>query len=1179
MPQTPDFLWGQQHAAGTSPFHQYQTSAVAEQGTGKKKRGKHASSKDRNAAKTTEGSPPGQAAASPPTLRPQSFGGYLPNAVPPIVDNAPQGSITSPVLEALGSNADSAYRTDVWAQSVPVGKSPPTDLLGGVSISGSPSSVAPSHVSERGVSHERGLPTDRFVSTSTPPSSPPQNKARPISYGAGISSQRSRLASNDKLPRPSFTSQFQQPPLPHHAQAHFYGAPNIDLGLGSHGSSDTFKEHVLFTKFDTLRSQTSAKALHSDRVALMGFENRLDVISLQHYKPKPIGCIDNMNGQLIDAQILTWESSGDPFADLRPLVAVVVHGPKIEINQASSSKETEEGTDLESSELLSATPQPDKTHDLGTQNTTSEVHTRVDIYSLRSQKRLTTLFATQPQQIEPSFRGLPNIIPAPIGDIKVAVAGDYIFVTSIASGEIYVYTVQISQHVQFQCLGKCWTTVQSKDVRRYSSSSASTEASASPADVSRAINHPEQPLMTVSSRWLAFVPPGGAGRTSIHGYVPSSLVSGKPPGLDSFTAPPKPSVTCAIDSPDVESIFNTVARGVAQEVVKGARWMGDQGLQAWNNYWNKDSTTHPQNPSSARTAQLPNIPASYFPPTHGLETQNPSFTDPELVSIIDLSRLNAVVKSKSHHVLEPIITFQPPSGCSYISFSPDGLSMMTSSKRGDIQHVWDLKQARHRRMATLVSDHPASVDLPPATLIPQVRQIARFTRLSSASITDVVWTGPTGERLAVITRNGTVHVFDIPPSAFMWPPPRRFIKQPASVADNAISSTIEKEDSLASEGFLASAWKAAGRAQPMLANLRGRAPSIGGTFSGIGANSIGFASATGVKGGKAVAAGLSKSVGAASGTVNTLRHAGENRLHLSSLAKNPSPGRVCWHIGEKEEFALLVIDGSLFKRYRVRRSAVATEKGQRSRLSSVIEIKRPSEARLPTLDNVRYAAEAIQAQRYSGFEEANQLSHSYWTLPTATNPEFSSPYNSSHSHPLSHAEIETNSPYQPFHSDRRVNLFVYTDPPTRIKPHLEPADQSVSTVLSPHSGLPNRPPPHLMSLTNHEDSDKSWIFGTDVHVERLNLHHFSADEDDLENDSLSSVIYRETAHNANGATAPSRGGDEPVEEIVITTRKRKGKSKAAVAPGVREGVGMIEGEDEDFFEDDLEIVDWVGDRV
>jgi hypothetical protein len=45
--------------------------------------------------------------------------------------------------------------------------------------------------------------------------------------------------------------------------------------------------------------------------------------------------------------------------------------------------------------------------------------------------------------------------------------------------------------------------------------------------------------------------------------------------------------------------------------------------------------------------------------------------------------------------------------------------------------------------------------------------------MTIARIVDVVWTSPHGERAAMVTEPGTVHILDLPASAFTWPPPRR----------------------------------------------------------------------------------------------------------------------------------------------------------------------------------------------------------------------------------------------------------------------------------------------------------------------------------------------------------------------------------------------------------------------
>src|SRR5207247_9069093 len=121
-----------------------------------------------------------------------------------------------------------------------------------------------------------------------------------------------------------------------------------------------------------------------------------------------------------------------------------------------------------------------------------------------------------------------------------------------------------------------------------------------------------------------------------------------------------------------------------------------------------------------------------------------------------------------------------PNGCSFLSFAQNGLMIVTASKKGDVQHVWDLMQMRHCRARAFISDDSTSsgiVSNPPSL---HVRQVARYARLTTSSIVDVIWTVPTGEQLAIVTKKGTVHVYDMPRDAFLWPPLRR--TQPSGAA-------------------------------------------------------------------------------------------------------------------------------------------------------------------------------------------------------------------------------------------------------------------------------------------------------------------------------------------------------------------------------------------------------------
>src|SRR5439155_1096283 len=88
---------------------------------------------------------------------------------------------------------------------------------------------------------------------------------------------------------------------------------------------------------------------------------------------------------------------------------------------------------------------------------------------------------------------------------------------------------------------------------------------------------------------------------------------------------------------------------------------------------------------------------NFFPPTHAQETRNAS--EPELVSIIDLKRLQDSPGKKGVDPLTSSATFQPPGGCSFVSFAPSGLHLLTASKKGDVHYVVHpvLDQSRHQQ--------------------------------------------------------------------------------------------------------------------------------------------------------------------------------------------------------------------------------------------------------------------------------------------------------------------------------------------------------------------------------------------------------------------------------------------------------------------------------------------------
>ena len=118
---------------------------------------------------------------SPPT-RASSILGQLPYSFARTQHRAP-----SPVLDAIGdtekvSDPDVTERTDEWARAVPYGRSPSTGPA-------------------MNVNHNTTSTTAQQIrpgfSTKSPPVSPPQRKARPVSYGSGLRPVPPRQGSSD----------------------------------------------------------------------------------------------------------------------------------------------------------------------------------------------------------------------------------------------------------------------------------------------------------------------------------------------------------------------------------------------------------------------------------------------------------------------------------------------------------------------------------------------------------------------------------------------------------------------------------------------------------------------------------------------------------------------------------------------------------------------------------------------------------------------------------------------------------------------------------------------------------------------------------------------------------------------------------------------------------------------
>ncbi|EXJ58310.1 hypothetical protein A1O7_05735 [Cladophialophora yegresii CBS 114405] len=1004
-----------------------------------------------NADNSTESAPMGQSQLpSSSSNPPPSILGQLPQTFP----QTRRSNAFDALNDTNSSQKVSDEHTppvDLWARNDIHRRTPPVEPIPGLNSGTSPP-------------YEPGFSTRVAFNVRSPPISPPMRNARPVSYGGGNAALPSHHRMSTSPYGYGITAYGSPPALPHLPQQHFYGAHDVDLGVGSPHTPLPEPAPLKFVRLPGSGSD-------SRDAILLTVDGELHLVSYNGEKLEHIGALVGVQGTIVDATLLPWNTGEDPFPGLRPLVALVVHGSRV------------------------SNPGPSPAEDRPFNGTPHDVmETRVVVFSLSKSCEVTELLRVPAA----SFPGVATCIGRP-SSLKVHASGNFIVVFSGESGEIFVFAFRRGKEsVVFECLGKYWTTLQPHLQRRDSSSHGpASDADISPADLARGNDAENPPILSLNGRWLALCPAGTSSRRSIGAILGEYVIYGKNSDVNAGTAPARPLSNCEVDSPDVDTFLSKVAKGFAQEAVRGAKWISEKGMQTWQNYWKKEtgSPSQPTLQSVSPPAYSPHMALAQFPPTHAGEQYGVP-RDPELVSILDLRMLQESQGRKGAEV-SSMITFQPPGGCSFLSFTPTGLGLLTANHKGDVQYIWDLMQMKYTHGS------PTST----STESNRVRQIARYERLSPSTIVDVAWDGPTGYRFALLTKNRTIHIFDLPNTCFRWPPPTVKKTRPLSAPVDPAQVKMEHDPPPAG-GFLASAMSLAGRTQPMLASLRGRAPSINGGLAGAAPMGIGFASTTSIKsGGRAVAVGLSKSLGAASETVTSIRHANQSRLHLKILAR---PGMFCW-LRREGRSILSILDDSHVKNYYVRMTK--PRENRQMETVSVFDARKAVAAKLPK------AAEVATGRRQTAITaETEDRSGERPPLLGFWKPRPSRDAGSRTPHPLASAEIETNAPYQPFHSDRRVTISLHTG-------------QASSMVQV-------QPSIHQRRRSSPESSDR-WMFGEDISfstqsIIKSNLN--SADD--------SATIYRETtivSSHANLDTAPTQVFDNDIPQVFSSTKKKKGK--------------------------------------
>ena len=903
------------------------------------------------------------------------------------------------------------------------------------------------------------------------------------------------------------------PPAPHLQQAHYYAAPEIDLGRPKQVSEDRVPGEGFCCVFDSLPPSGHEASGNTENVLLVGFNHGLNVYHIGKNRLDPIGRLEGLRGSVVGAKILHSQCVSN--RSLEPLVAVIVHGPYIESGALPVSGDNAGIEEFEPSiSEMQALQAAAITH----------YQTTVEIYSLRKGQHIRALFRSPKVEIKGGQS--PTTVPPPVGDLGIQAKGRFLVISSGISGEVFVFerTLHGSPETApgFKCLAKVWTRICSRKTRSVSTSSTESGPTHMHDALAAGTRRSNAPVLSLSNRWLAVAPPSSSALTTLHGEIEPDILSHKAPGVSSHAPAAEPLLSCDLDTPEGEGLLNKAARDIAQGFLKTAQWVGLEGKQAWSNYWSKPSDQRQQGPAASpinsALSMIPNQPN--FPPTHAQDNSvSGARNQPALVSILDLERLSKSQQSKTASFLQPLATFSLPTGCSLLSFSPSGLHLLSASAKGDVEIVWDLLR--------MVHGEPGRAGDPEASPKgPSVRQIAKITRMTEARIVDVVWTEPKGDRLAIVTDRGTVHINDLPSSAFLWPPSRRVLRSTAA-ANNVNATAAHSNDnprpvSAGAGGTVSSAFGMfTSKTQPLFDVVRGRRPSIGSGFSGL--SGIALTAGIGAKSGRAVAAGFNRSVGAAAaGTVNTIRHLGENRLALPSSQSAVVPGCVRWLSG-KGLGRIAITGGGVVRIYSIRQSSNSKP---RQRRPSVFG-KRPLEFSLPKepLSNQKVTTKNFPNPRSS--PETSTTRGSFWlpqnALPILTTSKLET-------HPLSFAELDTSLAYQPFHTDRRVNLYVYNDRDTSGVPA---TSQGIST----------------------------WVFGESIPTTKISVGTTGHEDDDQ--DEAQAVTSRMEN------VISMKGNAEDGQQIVVTTRrKRRMREEGAVA-----------GAEDEIFEDDYEFLDFAEERV
>ncbi|EMC94780.1 hypothetical protein BAUCODRAFT_124374 [Baudoinia panamericana UAMH 10762] len=912
-------------------------------------------------------------------------------------------------------------------------------------------------------------PAAKLVSPTVSPPYRPANLytpsaqyARTVGYHSGSAaedpiSQRRESFLSQRPPRPHFTD----PPPPHMPQAHFYGVPDLGLNLtqkpeqGKVAGSDGY-----CCCFDSLaEAGDAASARRAKDVLLIGSDCGLDVYRITADKMEIVARLEGLRGQVIDAKVLPHHDVSDPFQRLRPLVAAIVHGP-----------------------VPGASPSEDL-------NRSQQYQTTVEVYSLQTQEHIATLYRSTMVRMDVPVVGHLSLPPKHVGELSLTVAGRFIVVTSGKSGEVFVFAAgvrSVTTTPQFRCVSKYWTALQ---MRPQASRPSTGNDASGPTDV--AYEHTRVPLMSLSRRWLAIVPPYTSAGTSIQGSAIQQ--DGRVPayGVSTQTAPPQPSITCEVAGIDEEGTLSWLSRKAAQGLVHATQRGYEMGMLGWK------ELTHPSPPTTQQSHhRTVSHDTALFPPTNApMDDPKRLVNEPALVSLVDLETLLQAEDQGAKHAPAPFATFALVNGCNYLSFSPDGLRLLTSNQKGEVADVWDLAHVAHAR-AKAQSDDATGVEGGP-----HVKLIHRITRSSPSVTVDSVWSRDS-DRLAVLTARGTVHLNEIPLTA-----PSKKRKRHSAPAGQYLPSSEpgpglaqgEASPPPVTAGW-ASTFRSFTQSLGSQVNTITTQYAIPTTLAGLRETA---ATARSV-GQRAIAKGINQGYTAARSGASDMWHAEDNKIRLKGLQEGGAkPGCLHWVQGRSATSLAVAAGGSIYI-FPVQRLF------RRVGNSNTPYLKKEKHRGAFPLPRISTNRDGAMVKNETCAKEGP---HGFWSLKQSQADE-QRPCNPAVSEVTTTAsEIETSPPYVPFHVDHRVSIYVFEDSGYSSQAQLNrPGEDAMFDFKTRGHG--------------YLEDEEAWLFGESLppatRVNERSRHLLTATGNRTEADALADQMINMFAYAYVGETARSK---------------------------------------------------------